>query len=45
MKGIYCSVAITLLISSIYLSLVPANGNLFIQFQDSLNIEQKKDIR
>lgn len=42
MKGIYCAVAITLLISSIYLSLVPANKSLFIKFQDSLNIEQKK---
>ena len=42
MIGIYCVVAITLLISSIYLSLVPANKNLFIKFQDSLNIEQKK---
>ena len=42
MKGAYCRIAITLLISSIYLSLVPANKDLFITFKNSLNLEQQK---
>ena len=42
MKGAYCGIAITLLISSIYLSLVPANKDLFITFKNSLNLEQQK---
>tara|TARA_B110000285_G_C15131851_1_gene624133 strand:+ start:646 stop:1095 length:450 start_codon:yes stop_codon:yes gene_type:complete len=42
MKGLYCGIAITLLISSIYLSLVPADEGLFITFKNSLNLGQQK---